>query len=65
MKYLNFGGFLLSEKRDRIFDSNLSFEVTLKNKQDVITERYSVIFFAIARVEELKNAVFIGVTRVL
>ncbi len=55
----------MSEKRDRIFDSNLSFEVTLKNKQDVITERYSVIFFAIARVEELKNAVFIGVTRVL
>ncbi len=44
LKYLNFGGFLLSEKRNSIFAGNLKNCVGVENELNVITVRYNVIF---------------------
>ena len=61
LKYLNFGGFLLSEKRN----GNLKNCVGVENELNVITVRYNVIFVLFSKRKSWKNPVFMGVMRAL
>ena len=65
LKYLNFGGFLLSEKRNSIFAGNLKNCVGVENELNVITVRYNIIFVLFSKRKSWKNPVFMGVMRAL